>query len=75
MCHLQADCQEPGSAPEPYTRQSSMGYVYLFNVVIAIALCLSLSVCLSQAGVLSDEWTNPAMFGMEASFDLSYTVL
>ena len=27
--HLQADCQEPGSAPEPCTRQSSMGYVYL----------------------------------------------
>ena len=24
-CHLQADCQEPGSAPEPYARQSSMG--------------------------------------------------
>jgi len=28
--HLQADCQEPGSAPEPYARQSSMGYLYLF---------------------------------------------
>ena len=27
--HLQADCQELGSAPEPYTRQSSMGYFYL----------------------------------------------
>ena len=27
--HLQADCQEPGSAPEPYARQSSMGYLYL----------------------------------------------
>jgi len=26
----QADCQEPGSAPEPYARQSSMGY---FDVV------------------------------------------
>ena len=24
--HLKADCQEPGSAPEPYARQSSMGY-------------------------------------------------
>ena len=24
--HLQADCQEPGSAPETYARQSSMGY-------------------------------------------------
>ena len=28
--HLQADCPEPGSAPEPYARQSSMGYLYLF---------------------------------------------
>jgi len=28
--HLQADCQEPGSAPEPYARKSSMGYLYLF---------------------------------------------
>jgi len=27
--HLQADCQEPGSAPEPYARQSSMGYFTL----------------------------------------------
>ena len=27
--HLQADCQEPGSAPVPYAR-SSMGYLYLF---------------------------------------------
>ena len=26
----QANCQEPGSAPEPYARQSSMGYLYLF---------------------------------------------
>ena len=24
--HLQADCQEPGSAPEPYARQLSMGF-------------------------------------------------
>jgi len=28
--HLQADCQRPGSAPEPYARQSSMGYLYLY---------------------------------------------
>jgi len=27
--HLQADCQEPGSAPEPYPRQSSTVSVYL----------------------------------------------
>ena len=29
--HLQADCQEPGSAPEPYAQQPSMDYLYLFN--------------------------------------------
>ena len=28
--HVQADCQEPGSVPEPYARQSSMGYLYLY---------------------------------------------
>ena len=28
--HPQADCQEPGSAPESYARQSSMGYPYIF---------------------------------------------
>jgi len=27
--HLQTDCQELGSAPEPYARQSSMGYLYI----------------------------------------------
>ena len=30
--HLQADCQEPGSAPEPRARQSNMGYLYLFCI-------------------------------------------
>ena len=29
--HLQDDCQEPGLAPEPYTRQSHMGYLYVFS--------------------------------------------
>ena len=29
--HLQADCQGPRSAPEPYARQSSMGHLYLFT--------------------------------------------
>jgi len=32
--HLQADCQEPGSAPVPYARKSSMGYIYLFIVTL-----------------------------------------
>jgi len=26
--HLQADCQEPESTPEPYARQSSVGYLF-----------------------------------------------
>ena len=30
--HLQADCQEPGSAPEPDAGQSNMGYLYPFNL-------------------------------------------
>ena len=34
--HLQADCQEPGSAPEPYARQSSMGYLYLTSFTCGI---------------------------------------
>ena len=33
--HLQADCQEPGSAPEPYARQSSMRYLYFFYLLHA----------------------------------------
>ena len=28
--HLQADSKEPGSAPEPHARQSSIGYLYLY---------------------------------------------
>ena len=27
---LQADCQEPGSAPEPCTWHSSVGYLFTF---------------------------------------------
>jgi len=30
-CHLQADYQEPGSTPEPYARQSSIGYLYFIT--------------------------------------------
>jgi len=29
--HLQADCQEPGSAPEPYALLSSMGYLFYLS--------------------------------------------
>ena len=33
--HLQADCQEPGSAPEPYARATSMGYLYLLQFYLS----------------------------------------
>ena len=34
--HLQADCQEPGSAPEPYARQSSMDYLYPYLLTLTM---------------------------------------
>ena len=34
--HLQADCQEPGSAPEPYAGLLSIGYRYLFYCQVAL---------------------------------------
>jgi len=42
--HLQADCQELGSAPEPYVLQSSMRYLYLLltaimNIATARVVC------------------------------------
>jgi len=38
--HLQADCQEPGSAPEPYAWQWIMGYLYFFTrKEAAVLLC------------------------------------
>ena len=33
--HLQADCQEPGSAPEPYARWSSVGHLTLPTAYIS----------------------------------------
>jgi len=33
--HLQADCREPGSAPEPYARQSSTGYLHFLRRFIS----------------------------------------
>jgi len=53
--HLQADCQEPGSAPEPYAQLSSTGYLYLFIITpppagelsIVMSMSVGLSVCLS----------------------------
>jgi len=50
--HLQADCEEPGSAPDPYAGQSSMGYLYFFMIVRYMPLIWS-GVCPSDAGIVS----------------------
>ena len=39
--HLQADCQEPGSAPEPYIGYSSTGYLYLYTATHTSRMILS----------------------------------
>jgi len=47
--HLQADCKEPGSVPEPYARQSSMGYLtftfYVFQIKYTEAVLSALGNC------------------------------
>jgi len=52
--HLQADCQEPGLAPEPYARQSSMGYLYL--LVYAVELVGESCACIYTDCRLYWEW-------------------
>ena len=37
--HLQADCQEPESAPEAYALLPSMGYLFPFIVTFARSSC------------------------------------
>ena len=46
--HLQVDCQGPGSAPEPYARQSSMGCLYVLSSTPMVA----------TGDVLMDRQTN-----------------
>ena len=59
---LQADCQEPGSAPEPYARLSSMGYLYL---LFTLPLRLMLSYVCAHAVLFAD----PRLIG---TFELSH---
>ena len=43
---LKADCQEPGSAPEPYARQSSTGYLFSVLVgIVVVAQCVGRYFC------------------------------
>jgi len=36
--HLQADCQEPGSAPEPYARQSLPFYYRAYPSILVFSI-------------------------------------
>jgi len=45
--HLQYDCQELGSAQEPYAWQSSMGYLYHFTKKMHTKETGSFFVCLT----------------------------
>ena len=51
MTHVQADCQELGSAPEPYVLQSSMGYLfsmhYLYPCFYLCTVCAFILYCIS----------------------------
>ena len=50
--HLQADCQEPGSAPEPYAWQSRMGYLFSLRTAVQFSSCAKEE---ALASVLSDQ--------------------
>ena len=68
--HQQADCQEPGSAVEPYARQSSMGFTFCTVVTdrhthtekqttwrryfVCLFVCLSVSVSVSVCYVVDE---------------------
>jgi len=61
---LQADCQELGSAPEPYAQQSSMGYIYLFRAAVSVLVgpcCPALPNCIDvdvHTAVLLGKWND-----------------
>jgi len=55
MTHLQADCQEPGSALETYARQSStVRLLFTVHSMVPEALCF-LVVCLSVCACVRAE--------------------
>ena len=56
-CHLQADCKEPRSAPEPYARKLSMGYLFYRCVLIqgTIETLLAGAVCGTTYALFSGQ--------------------
>jgi len=49
--HMQVDCQEQGSAPEPYARQSSVGYIS------AVFTCIGALGTPSRTGPLARKYS------------------
>ena len=54
-CHLQADCQEPGSAPKPYARQLSTGYLYPFFTSLRPILFICLIFLIAECSFAVDR--------------------
>jgi len=61
--HLQANCQEPGSAPEPYAWQSSMCYLHLY-------LRQVVSFCYSEARSMRAFFSYMILSALSRSFEL-----
>ena len=65
--HLQDDYQEPGSAPEPYVRQSSIGYLYFFtsdylryqllvrNLWMSFSALIEVLILMSLSNIVTDQ--------------------
>jgi len=67
--HPQADCQEPGSAPEPYARQSSrpVGSLYLFTCEKHAGCCAVFAVlCLTAVRRQTDRQTDDERLRLRA---------
>ena len=59
---LQADCQVPGSAPEPYAWQSSMGYLYIF---FTYARAVTHTACVSRTSAVKN-WSEQSFTAARA---------
>ena len=67
--HLQADCQELGSASEPYTRKSSMRYLYLYKGAEQQThwLWLLLLLSINETDGRTNRYIGPALHLMQAA--------
>jgi len=69
--HLPADCQEPGSAPEPNDRQPSMGYLHLYDPQTATVSQSAAQNRRPLIGQLADVICSRRMSDQQASITLA----